>query len=377
MALNTAFEEYNEKIESDIKSCPKTFFNYVHTKLKSNNTPSRMSLDGDVANDEEGICNLFANFFQEIYTTFSEADRDRDYFAFIPEFHNNISINQLTEQEVFETLKNLDAAKGPGPDGIAPVFLKNLASELSSPLFNLFNMSLSTGKFPETWKRSFLVPIFKSGSKSNIRNYRGIAILSCIPKLFESIINNKIFQQVKNRITAKQHGFFKGRSTTSNLLEFVTFTLNSLHNGNHVEALYTDFSKAFDRIDIPLLIFKLQKIGIEVGLLKWLESYLVKREQIVRFQNKMSGPIQVTSGVPQGSHLGPLLFILYVNDISFIINKLNLLIYADDIKLFMEIRNSHDITSFQNEIKTFYTWCNKSLLKLNVKKCILTLQHSC
>lgn len=140
-----------------------------------------------------------------------------------------------------------------------------------------------------------------------------------------------------------------------------------MDNGKHVEALYTDFSKAFDRIDIPLLIFKLQKIGMEPGLLSWIQSYLSHRKQIVRFQNKLSAPISVTSGVPQGSHLGPLLFILYVNDISFLLRKIKFLIYADDMKLFMEVSNSSEAEEFQNDINLFFTWCQKSLLQLNIK----------
>lgn len=142
-----------------------------------------------------------------------------------------------------------------------------------------------------------------------------------------------------------------------------------MENGNHVEALYTDFSKAFDRLDIPMLIYKLEKMGIATGLLSWIKSYLTDRQQIVRFNEKKSKPIKVTSGVPQGSHLGPLLFILYVNDISFILKKLNVLIYADDMKLFLEIRNKHDADVLKNEIQIFHEWCSKSLLELNVKKC--------
>ncbi|XP_058449787.1 probable RNA-directed DNA polymerase from transposon X-element isoform X1 [Malaya genurostris] len=152
----------------------------------------------------------------------------------------------------------------------------------------------------------------------------------------------------------------------------MTFRLNAMDAGNYVETLYTDFSKAFDRIDIPLLLHKLQKYGITHTLLEWLKSYLTNRVQVVRFQNILSEPINVTSGVPQGSHLGPLLFILHINDISFILKNLKVLIYADDMKLFMEIKNINDAVIFQNEINLFHIWCCKSLLQLNVKKCNLT-----
>lgn len=173
----------------------------------------------------------------------------------------------------------MDASKGPGPDGIPPVFLKNLAVELTAPLFWLFNMSLTSGNFSKLWKISYLVPFFKSGRKSDVSNYRGIAIIS-------AIINEKLFEQTKNRITNMQHGFFKGRSTNTNLIEFVNYSLTAMDNGNHVEALYTDFSKAFDRVDIPMLLFKLHKLGIELSLLNWIKSYLTNRQQIVRFKGK-------------------------------------------------------------------------------------------
>ena len=273
LAISNAFDEYNAKTELEIKSCPKNFYSYVKTKLKSDNFPSIMHLDENVGDNSERICNLFAKFFQEIYTTFSEEDRDHDYSAFYPNFSRDIGVNQIHVQDIFQALNSLDASKGPGPDGIPPVFMKNLATELTAPLFWLFNMSLEYGCFPSKWKSSFLVPIFKSGRKSDIRNYRGIALISCIPKLFEAIVNEKLFSQIKNRITEKQHGFFKGRSTSTNLLEFINYSLNAMDNGNHVEALYTDFSKAFDRIDIPMLLFKLQKMELKPELLKWLETY--------------------------------------------------------------------------------------------------------
>ena len=154
--MKTAFEDYNRKIEQEIKTCPKNFFNYVKSKLKSENIPRQMHLDGTVKSDVNGICELFGNFFQEVYTTFSEEDRDRDFFAFIPEYPMDISLRSLSQQDVSSALRNLDPTKGPGPDGIPPIFLKNLASELTLPLSHIFNVSLQGRKFPKLWKCSFL-----------------------------------------------------------------------------------------------------------------------------------------------------------------------------------------------------------------------------
>lgn len=369
LEIKNAYEEYNIRVENNIKSDPKSFFSFVKDKQKSNNFPSKMQLDNRTGKTADEISNLFADFFQDVYTTHSDNDRDYQYFSYLPEPLRNITVGNISVNEILLSLNALDASKGAGPDGLPPVFLKSVSKELVKPLYWLFNLSLESSTLPPIWKESFLIPIFKSGKKSDVKNYRGIAILSCIPKLLESIINQNIFSQVKNLISSKQHGFVKGRSTITNLLNFVTFSINAMDRGNYVEALYTDFSKAFDRVDIPLLLFKLSKLGFNDGLLKWVQSYLTGRTQRVRFEGNLSPIVNVTSGVPQGSHLGPLLFILFVNDVEHILNFLNVSIYADDMKLFLEIAKASDIVIFQREIDTFNTWCTKSLLELNVKKC--------
>ena len=366
--ISSAYESYNLRVENNIKSDPKVFFNFAKGKLKSNNLPSRMQFEDFDSDDSGDICNQFARFFQNIYKN-SDGSLDSNYFSYLPEHANDVSVENITVQEIFQALDSLDVSKGHGPDGIPPVLLKNLATAFVKPLFWLFNLSLNSGNFPLIWKKSYLIPIFKSGKRSDIKNYRGVAIISCIPKVFEAIVNQKMFNQVKQRISNNQHGFFKGRSTCTNLLEFVNFSLAAMDRGNSVETLYTDFSKAFDRVDIPLLLFKLKRIGLAGTLLKWIESYLTDRTQIVRFKGRTSTPIKVTSGVPQGSHLGPLLFILFVDDVKLVLNRLNVLTYADDMKLYMEICNELDLRIFQNEVDVFYNWCEKSLLDINVKKC--------
>ena len=366
--ISLAYESYNTRVEKNIKSDPKQFFKFAKDKMKSGSFPSRMHFEELASTDPKEICNQFARFFQTVYKT-SDDVRDFDYFSHLPDHINDVSVQQISVAEILTTLKGLDATKGPGPDGIPPALIKNLASVFVKPLFWLFNLSLQSGQFPSSWKKSFLVPIFKSGKRSEIKNYRGIAMISCIPKLFEAIVNQKIFEQVKNRITCNQHGFYKGRSTATNLLEFVNFSLASMDRGNAVETLYTDFSKAFDRVDIPMLLHKLERLGFGEKLLQWIESYLTNRLQLVRFKGHLSDPVNVTSGVPQGSHLGPLLFILFVNDVTLVLNRLKVLIYADDMKLYMEIKTQSDFQAFQQEIDFFHKWCTKSLLDLNVKKC--------
>lgn len=364
-----AYEDYNNKIEANIKLDPKSFFNFAKDKQKSTNFPSKMQLGNRIGKTSTEISNLFADFFQNIYTTHDDNERDYQYFSYLPEPLQDIKIDRISLNEIILALNVLDVSKGPGPDGLPPVFVKSLSRQLAKPLFWIFNSSIESCVLPAIWKESFLIPIFKSGKKSDIENYRGIAILSCIPKLFESLVNNHIFSQVKNIVSNKQHGFVKGRSTTTNLLNFVTFSINAMDNGNYVEALYTDFSKAFDRVDIPLLLFKLSKLGFNEALLGWINSYLTNRTQKVRFEGNLSSTVNVTSGVPQGSHLGPLLFILFVNDVEQVLKFLHVLIYADDMKLFIEVRKPSDLELFQQEIDNFHTWCTKSLLELNVKKC--------
>lgn len=158
-------------------------------------------------------------------------------------------------------------------------------SSVVKPLTFLFNRSLSTGIFPLKWKSSFVTPIFKSGSRNNVSNYRGIAILPSLGKSMEKIVYNVLFEFVKNRISTNQHGFFNGRSTTTNLLEFTSTTIKSVEQGKQMDVVYTDFSKAFDLINHRIVMKKLENFGVHSSLLSWIGSYLANRSMAVRIGN--------------------------------------------------------------------------------------------
>lgn len=270
---------------------------------------------------------------------------------------------------VTEKIDRLKCEYSAGPDGIPAVVLKKCVNSLALPLTALFQLSFSQSVFPKLWKSSFIIPLHKKGPKNEISNYRPIAKLSCIPKLFESIVYDAMFFHCKSIFSPHQHGFLKGRSTTTNLTEFVASTLCALEDGKEVDVVATDFSKAFDRISHAIVFLKLKALGFQSGFIAWIKSYLQERQYEVLFRSFLSDPIKAPSGVPQGSHLGPLIFILSINDVDGIIKHSRLSVYADDMKIFTHISTPTDSRALQNDLNSFSTWCKKNFLELNVNKC--------
>lgn len=272
-------------------------------------------------------------------------------------------------------LLNIDVDKGPGPDDIPPSLMKNCASTLCQPLLYIFNLSLSVGVFPQFWKISHIVPIFKSGSRKNISNYRGISILPTVAKLFEAILTDILTPLIEPWISVSQHGFRKGCSTCSNLLEFTNFALGAIESSKQVDVIYTDFSKAFDRVQHSILLRKLEDIGIHSSLLSWINSYLTGRSQFIKLGKFRSRSFIVKSGVPQGSHLGPLLFILFINDICANFIKCQCLMYADDLKIYTAVSSLLDAQELQYDLNHLSNWCLANNLFLNISKCCLVTYH--
>lgn len=370
---NFLYKNYIYNIEADIKIKPKSFWRFYNLKRKSNGYPTSMEHDGVTITGTQHICNAFANFFSLCYNispidNINTCSHLRELF--------DIGQLELDVSDVLQALLTLDASKSAGYDNLPPVFLKECATALSIPLTQIFNKSLSSGVFLSEWKLSYISPIFKSGQKGFIKNYRPIVKLSAIPKLLDKLVNNKLFCIVKNSISTRQHGFYSGRSTTTNLAIFSNYCVNATENGYQTDVLYTDFVKAFDKVNHNVLIYKLEALGVHSNMLVWLNSYLSNRTLFVKIDNCISEAINVNSGVPQGSHLGPLLFLLFVNDIPLLFKFCNVLLYADDLKIYSIIKNLNDCIAFQRDIDTFLQWCVYNGMELNFSKCkILTITH--
>lgn len=363
------YRNYINEIENSVLNDPRIFWDYVRDKNKEDRIPNTMSYLDEIAEDGKSIANLFAMHFASVYDD-SLTDNTNSNID-IQDTVNGVNVNSLYIgiNEVLDKLINLDCKKGPGPDEISAYFLKYCAFALSRPLWLLFNKSLSEGIFPTIWKSSYIVPIYKkTGDKGMVINYRPITRISHIPKIFESLVNDYLTFKLKNCITSKQHGFFQGRSITTNLLIYQDFIANSLEKGYCVDSIYTDFSKAFDKVDHALLLNELSRY-ICGSLLLWLRSYLSNRVQVVKINNHYSNEIQVRSGVPQGAHLAPLLFNLFINDVVECFLHCQILMYADDLKIYKEIKDLSSVVDLQNDITRFQKWCKRKKLNLNISKC--------
>lgn len=371
-----AFKSYLARTQNELKHNPKAFWSYVNSKRKSPAIPSIVSFNGCSRSDRSGICNLFADYFESVYSpeTSSSVSYPNGASLEVREF-GDIGYLQLACEDVLEALLKLNTRKGKGPDCLPPLLLKMCAYELCYPLCCLFNRSLYDGVFPEKWKLSHITPIFKSGTRTNVSNYRGVAVLPTLGKFFESIICTKLTGLYRNYISTRQHGFMKGRSTLTNLIEFTQIGLDTIETGRQLDVVYTDFQKAFDRVDHSLLLAKLERIGMHSSMLDWIRSYLTDRRQYVVVDGVKSRVFPVLSGVPQGSHLGPLLFLLFVNDIVNIFKYSKCLLYADDLKIFCGISNVRDAIGLQRDLDSLFSWCQENRLYLNLTKCKVMSYH--
>lgn len=365
IASKNAYLSYLAKVQLHLKLNAKSFWSFVNTKRKSSEFPSFMKINDIESDDESTICNMFADFFKSTYS--NETYLNNSYPIKIQP--GSIRFPMIDSEIVLFHLNKLKVSFSAGPDNIPSFILKYCAGELVEPITQLFELSLSIGHFPTSWKESFIIPLHKSGNKSSILNYRGIAKMSVLPKLFEQIITTQMAFNVNMLISPRQHGFLPGRSTSTNLLEFSTYIFKNFSHGSQTDVIYTDFSKAFDVVNHKLILIKLELYGFPPSLVKWISSYLNDRTQQVLFKSSKSYKLKVNSGVPQGSHLGPILFLLFINDLSLVINHCNILMFADDVKIFRSVKTLHDASIIQSELVSLNYWCNLNCMRLNLMKC--------
>ena len=366
---------FEKGIASRGKSNPKEFWKYVRKKLKTKSGVSPMLQNvkdpDSLKFDDKDKANILQKQFSSVFTK----EQSDNLPTLEMRTDKKIEHLHITEEMVRKEILTLNINKSSGPDEICPIMLINLVDFVANPLALLMNATINNGTLPKDWKKAFVSPIYKKGARNHAENYRPISLTSVVCKLMEKFIKDAVLTYLikNNLLSKKQFGFFTGRSTVTQLLNYIDKCTEIVANGGVVDSIYLDFSKAFDTVPHQRLSIKMKAYGIEGKVLSWIEAFLSGREQVVRVNGELSIPKPVISGIPQGSVLGPLLFVLYINDLPDVV-KSNILLFADDTKIFHQVKSRNDALLLQEDVNKLEQWSDKWLLRFNTNKChVLTL----
>ena len=362
-------KDFEANLVQDIKKNPKRFWRYANTQLKTKaRVQDLVRADGSVASTDMEKAQTLADFFNSV---FCKEDGSSDIPVLNPSYEGPVLEDiEISAAMVESKLKRLKPASSPGPDQVHPKVLMELAASLSAPLSALYRSSLSSGQLPDDWKVGQVTPIFKKGRKDDASNYRPVSLTSVASKVLESIIRDQLLEHLcsTEQLSNAQHGFVPLRSCATQLLTTMEDCTGLLETGESVDVVYTDFRKAFDSVPHRHLLSKLHSLGIRGKLLQWFEAFLTNRRQRVVVNGAASSWSDVTSGIPQGSVLGPVLFVLYVNDLPDMVTS-PVQMFADDMKIYRGIRSAVDHDQLQADLDTLAAWSRKWLLPFNVAKC--------
>ena len=347
--------------EQDLaKKPPARISKYLKNLSSAPTVPQVVTLDSVNASSSYEKASLFKKVFHSVFTLSSfQIPPPQD----IPTPKRTLSTIGISELDVYESLISLDTSKAAGIDGIGPNILRHCALALYKPLHHLFLLSLSQSYIPLEWRTHMIIPVFKSEDKPSVCNYIPISLLYSISKLLEKLIYDKIIGFVSTSISPSQFGFRPKLFTTQQLLMFLKSIYSSLSSNGQADVIYLDFKKAFDSVSHNELLTKLWMFGVTGNLWKWFQAYLSNRTQHVQLNHCTSDALPVISGVPQGSILGPLLFLIFVNDLPSSISSSEILLFADDTKC---------LKKFPPMLIVFYSKTISSAYQIGVKSGIST-----
>ena len=368
-ACRKARRDFESRLAREIKNNNKAFWTYVNSRRKVKpGMPDLTKADGTIARENKEKAEVLNNQYAETFTT--------EDLSNVPEppprrVRNQLTI-RVTREKVLRQLKALRADKSPGPDGIHPRVLRELAEVLATPLQILFTTSITSGEVPSQWREATVVPIFKKGNKADPSNYRPVSLTSVLCKTLERIISEEMIAHLRHNSLEcpQQHGFTSGKSTSTNLLEALDVWTEALSHNLPVDVIFLDYAKAFDTVPHERLLAQIRSTGCTEGILAWFRGFLTGRRQRVLVGGDLSSWTRVTSGVPQGSVVGPLLFSIFVCDIPSLLES-HISMFADDTKIYQAITDAQEAhqSDLQEDLNRLQAWAEAMQMKFHPNKC--------
>ena len=366
--IRKAHRSHLEEITTDLKTNPKRFWQYVKTtKQESCGVAPLKTKDGHIKSNDTAKAELLNEQFKSVFTKEDMGSIPTVGDSPYPKMEDIV----VSKNGVLKLLKGLNPHKATGPDEIPTNVLKEAAEELAPAITKLFQMSLDTGTIPDDWRQARVVPIFKKGEKHLPQNYRPVSLTSIACKLLEHIIHSSVMSHFQSHsiLHDAQHGFRKKRSCESQLILTVHAIARKLANKTQVDVILLDFAKAFDKVPHQRLLMKLSYYGIGGRTLDWIRAFLANRKQRVVVNGSTSSEGDVSSGVPQGTVLGPLLFLAFINDLPENVHSSDTKLFADDCLLFRQIRSQADAAALQKDLTSLERWETKWQMAFNPTKC--------
>ena len=363
-----------ERSKNNMKQTWNSINNILGRGKRQSNQKKFKNDNGSVFTNPEDISNQFNDFFVTVGPKLASniQSTDKEYYDYLHDPKNNtMYMKPIVEMDITKIIDKFNQNKSAGNDNVGNFIIKRVSKEIVKPLTRIFNLSISTGIVPEKLKIAKVIPIYKKKDAEVFSNYRPVSLLPCFSKILERLVFDKCmnFMNTNDILNDKQFGFRSGHSTSMAIIELVDKINIAVENNKSTIGIFLDLSKAFDTIDHNILLYKLEYYGFRGIVLEWFKNYLSNRKQYVSYNSSDSQLKDIVCGVPQGSILGPLLFILYVNDITSTSKILDFLLFADDTTILYSHNDiDSQISVVNTELKEVGNWFKANKLSVNASK---------